>query len=183
MPLELMQGTGQGMRIVREERRMLGCQGQLGVKQHTGRDPAVESKGCGWYQGTGTGIKSGHRWIQIRQKGRVKRRPDGDIRPWAFGARWTWSATTLGPGRLAALAPLARSIIPLSRVLPFPMVVGRVRRIRSNHVQQLVLVVHEVGGGVRRAPLVRRRWSTRCQTGTAARYCQQRLPSATTTRS
>lgn len=67
VPLELMQGTGQRMRIVREERRMLGRQGQLGVEQHTGRDPAVESEGTGWYQRTGTGIKSGHRWVQIRQ--------------------------------------------------------------------------------------------------------------------
>lgn len=66
MPLELVQGTGQGMGIVREERRMLGRQGQLGVKQHTGRDSTVESKGSRWYQGTGTGIKSGHRWVQIR---------------------------------------------------------------------------------------------------------------------
>lgn len=159
------------MGIVREE-RMLGRQGQLGVKQHTGRDPAVESKGSGWYQVTGTGIESGHRRVQIRQKGRVKRWTDRDVRSWTFGPRWTWPAAALGPRRFAALASLAGPIVPFSGVLPFPMVMGRVRRVGSDHIQQLVLVVHEVGGGIRRAPLVRRRWSTRCQTGTAARYCQ-----------
>lgn len=172
VPFELVQGTGQGMGVVREERRMLGRQGQLGVKQHTGRDPAVETEGSGWYQMAGTGIKSGHRWVQIRQEGRMKRWTDRDVRPWTLGPRWARSAAALGPGRLAALAPLARSIVPLARVLPFPMVMGRVRRIRSDHIQQLVLVVHKIGGGVGRAPLVRRRWSTRCQPGTAARYCQ-----------
>lgn len=159
------------MRIVCKE-GMLGRQGQLGVKQHTGGDTAMESKRSGWYQGTGTGIESGHWRIQIRQKGRMKRWSDRDIRPWTFRARWPWSATALGPGRFAALASFARPIVSLARVLPFPMVMGWVRCIGSNHIQQLVLVVHEVSGGVRRTPLVRRCWSTRCQTGTAARYCQ-----------
>lgn len=136
------------MGIVREERRMLSRQGQLGIEQHTGRDSAMKSKGTGWYQVTRTGIESGHRRIQIRQKGRVKRGTDGDIRPWTFGPRWAWSAAALGPRRFAALAPLARPIVSLAGVLPFPMVVGRVRRIRSDHIQQLVVVVHEVGGGV-----------------------------------
>lgn len=161
VPLELMQGAGQGMGIVREE-RMLGRQGQLGVKQHTGRDPAVESKGSRWYQGTGAGIESGHRRVQIRQKGRMKWWTDRDIRPWTFGSRWARPAAALRPGRFAALASFARPIVPLAGVLPFSMVMGRVRRIGSDHIQQLVVVVHQVGGGVRRAPLVRRRRSTRC---------------------
>lgn len=149
VPFELMQGTGQRMRIVREECRMLGRQGQLGVEQHTGRDSAVESERSRWYQGTGTGIKSGHRWVQIRQKGRMKRRTDRDVRPWTLGPRWTWSAAAFGPGRFAAFAPLARSVVSLSGVLPFPMMMGRVWRVGPDHIQQLVLVIHEIGGGIR----------------------------------
>lgn len=85
----------------------------------------------------------------------MERRTDRDVRPRTLGPRWTWSTATFGPGRFAALAPLARPIVSLPRVLPFPMVVGRVRRVRPDHVQQLVLVVHQIGGGIRRAPLIR----------------------------
>jgi len=141
--------------VRREERRMLGRQGQLGVKQHTGSDPAVESKGSRWYQGTGTGIESGYRRVQIRQKGWVKRWTDRNIRPWTFGPRWAWSAAALGPGRFAALASFARPIVSLAGVFSFSMMMGGMRRIGSNDIQQLVLVIHKIGGGVRRAPLVR----------------------------
>lgn len=161
------------MRIVREERWMLrGRQGQLGIKQHAGCDTAVQTQGCRWYQMTGTGIESRNRRIQIRQQRWMKRGTDGNIRPRALGPGRAWPAAALGPGRLAAFAPLARPIVPFAGVLPFPMMVRRMWRIGADHIQQLVLVIHEIGGGIGRTSLVRRRWSASCQTGTAARYCQ-----------
>lgn len=123
------------MRIVREERWMLGGrQGQLSVEQHAGCDTAVQTQGRGWYQGTGTRIKSGYRRIQIRQQRRVKWRTDGNVRPWALGSGRAWPAAALRPGRLAALAPLARPIVPFAGVLPFPMMMGRMWRVGADHI-------------------------------------------------
>ena len=71
----------------------------------------------------------------------MERRADRDVRSGPLGPRRARSAPALRPRRLAPLAPLARPVLPLAGVLPLPLVVGRVRRVGPDHVQQFVLVV------------------------------------------
>lgn len=168
--LELVEGAGQGVRVVGEEGRVLGRgEGELRVEQHARRHPGVHPQGAGGYEGARARVQARHGGVEVGEKGRVERRADRDVRPGPLRARRPRPASpALRPRRLAPLAPLARPVLPVAAVLALPLMVRRVRRVRAHHVQQLVLVVQQVVDGVGRAPLLGGCRPTCRQTGTAA---------------
>lgn len=168
--LELVQRTGQWVRVVGEQ-RVLGRQRELGVQEHArGRDAPVQAGQRVWRQEvTRTGVEPGHRGVQVRQEGRVQRRPDRDVWSGSLAAVVARQAqvAALGARGFAAVAPVAHLVGAVAHDREAVVVVPRpgsvvvlvevlgMRRVRSHDVQELVVVVHEVVDRVRGAPLVR----------------------------
>lgn len=66
MALELVEGAGEGVRVVGEEGRVLGRgQGQLRVEQHAGGHPAVHPEGAGRDEGARARVEAGHGGVEV----------------------------------------------------------------------------------------------------------------------
>lgn len=89
--LKLVQRTREGVRVVSEQRRVLGGgEGQLSVEEHPRRDAAVEAEGTRWYQRSRARVQSWYRRVEVGQEGRVEnRRTHGDVRPGTLRAWWS----------------------------------------------------------------------------------------------
>ena len=158
MALQLMQRTGQRVGVVSEEGRVLGRrEGQLRVEQHARGDAAVQAQMIRGYEvGRVSRVEARYWRVEVRQKRRVKGRPNRHVRSGpvrAVVASEATGAAAFGARRLAAVASVAHGS-PIVAVARPRAVMGRMGCVWTHDVQQLIVVVEVVVARVRRATFV-----------------------------